>query len=243
MIDCPIYYTLPGDVGTPSPPVDDVEACGGCNCGYLQYEELLPYLGEIKDKLKQNVEDYNDFEFRLRQQILEVSRLFDMEAGVTPGFFAKAHYSTTKVFTANSGKFIKIPEFVLGTLEVRTLDDYIVDESTYGFENQHLVYLPCVKHRACGCSSGCTNTKSREPLEWPNGCYKVTARWGRDCADMAVKMAIRDYLIETYRLQDPIKMLADGIPVQVRFRVPHAWESYMRNFKQRNKFFSQWAIA
>lgn len=242
MIDCPIYYTLPSDAVSPSPPSDDDAVCG-CNCGYLQFEELLPYLHEIKDKLKQSNEDYNQFEFRLRQQILEVSRLFDMEAGVRPGYFSKAHYSTTKVFPTNQGKFIKIPEFVLGTLEVRTLDDYIVDESLYGYQAQHLVYLPCMTHTSCECNSGCGGSRATNPIEWPNACYKVTARWGKDCADMAVKMAVRDYLIETYRLQDPIKVLADGIPIQLRFRVPHAWETYIRHFKQRNKFFSQWAVA
>ena len=244
MIDCPIYYVIPGDTGDPSPPVDDVVSCGGCNCGYLQFEELLPYLSEIQSKVKQeSPEDYNQFEFRLRQQILEVSRLFDMEAGVQPGYFAKGHYKTTKVFTTNDGKFIKIPEFVLGTLEVRNLDDVIIDDSVYGYENQHLVYLPCVDHRNCECPSSCNSSKSTLPLAWPHKCYKVSAKWGKDCADMAVKMAVRDYLIETYRLRDPIKMLAEGIPVQITFRVPHSWESYMKNFKQRNKFFSQFAVA
>lgn len=242
MIDCPIYYVIPGETGDPSPPVDDVVSCGGCNCGYLQYEELIPYLKEIRSKAKEDSEDYIQFEFRLRQQILEVSRLFDMEAGVQPGYFAKGHYKTTKVFATNNGKFIKIPEFILGTLEVRTLDDIIVDDSTYGFENQHLIYLPCVKHMNCVCNDGCDN-RSRYPMGWPDKCYQVSAKWGKDCADLAVKMAIRDYLIETYRLSDPIKVLAEGIPIQMTFRVPHSWESYMKNFKQRNKFFSQWAIA
>jgi hypothetical protein len=243
MIDCPIYYVIPGATGDPSPPVDDVVTCGGCNCGYLQYEELIPYLKEIQSKAKEDAEDYTQFEFRLRQQILEVSRLFDMEAGVSPGYFAKGHYKTTKLYTSNGGKYIKIPEFILGTLEVRTVDDVIVDDSTYGYENQHLVYLPCMEHLACGCNDGCGNTRVPQPYAWPNRCYKVSAKWGKDCADVAVKMAVRDYLIETYRTQDPIHVVASGLPVQTFFRVPHSWETYMKNFKQRNKFFSQWAIA
>lgn len=243
MIDCPIYYVIPGDTSEPSPPIDDVVTCGGCNCGYLQYEELLPYLRDINIKFKEDSEDYIQFEFRLRGQILEVSRLFDMEAGVQPGYFAKGHYKTTKIFTTNDGRFIKIPEFVLGTLEVRTTDDVIVDESTYGYENQHLVYLPCMTHTACGCDSGCTNEKLKQPVAWPNKCYKVSAKWGKDCADYAVKMAVRDYLIETYRLQDPIKVLESGLPFQATFRVPHSWSSYLTNFKRRNKFFSGYAIA
>lgn len=238
MVDCPIYLNLPEIEGEPSPSIDDV-SCGGCNCGYLQFEELLPYMKEIKDKVKQDAEEYNEFEFRLRQQILEVSRLFDMEAGVRHGYFSKAHYKTTQVYSRDGGKYIKIPEFVLGTLEVRTMDDVIVDESFYGFENQHLVYLPCLEHSSCSCDGERSNT----PIAWPDKCYKVSAKWGKDCADLAVKMAVRDYLIDTYRLQDPIKVLATGIPFQVTFRKPDAWTTYMSNFKQRNKFFSQWAIA
>lgn len=243
MIDCPIYYVIPGDTGEQIPPEEDDVTCGGCNCGYLQYEELLPYLSDIKRKLKEDSEDYTQFEFRIRQQIVEVSRLFDMEAGVQSGYFAKGHYKTTKVFTTNGGKFIKIPEFVLGTLEVRTLDDYMVDKSTYAYENQHLIYLPCVEHKSCGCDTGCGNKKYSRSIAWPDKCYKITAKWGKECADFAVKMAVRDYLIETYRTQDPITVLASGLPFQATFRVPHSWETYMRNFKQRNKFFSQWAIA
>lgn len=250
MIDCPIYYVIPGDTGITSPPVDDVVTCGGCNCGYLQYEELLPFLKEIQSKAKEDSEDYTQFEFRLRQQVLEVSRLFDMEAGVEPGYFAKGHYKTTKIYTTNSGRYIKIPEFILGTLEVRTLDDIIVNDSTYGFENQHLVYLPCIQHPSSGyntysgtCGSGCGTKTNRRPITWPHKCYKVSAKWGKDCADVAVKMAVRDYLIETYRMQDPIHVLASGLAVQTNFRVPHSWSTYMMNFKQRNKFFSQWAIA
>lgn len=244
MIDCPIYFIIPGTTGDPSPPVDDVVSCGGCNCGYLQFEDLLPYLKEINDKVKQESEDSNQFEFRLRQEILEVSRLFDNEAGVRPGFFAKGHYKTTQLFTTNGGKFIKIPEFVLGTLEVRTTDDIIIDDTVYGFENQHLVYLPCLEHSTHGCCSlKCENSRCKRPIKWPNKCYKVSAKWGKDCADPAVKRAVREYLIETYRLQDPIKMLAANIPFQATFKVPHSWTSYMRHYKERNKFFSQWAVA
>lgn len=243
MIDCPIYLTVPGDAPTPNPSVDDAVTCTGCNCGYLQYEDLLPYLSEIKSKLNQDSEDYTQLEYRLRQQILEISRLFDHEAGVKPGYFSKGHFKTTKVFTTNDGRYIKIPEFIEDTLEVRTLEDIVVNTSTYGFENQHLIYLPCYKHRICGCPMSCHTRRCRRPLMWPHKCYKISARWGKSCADIAVKMAVRDYLIETYRLQDPIRMLATGIPFQAKFQVPYSWTSFMMNFKQRNKFFSQFAIA
>lgn len=243
MNDCPIYLTTGStSIGSPSTPPNDSKPCGGCNCGYLQYEDLIPYLSDIKEKGKENEEDYNQFEFRLREQILQISRLFDMEAGVDPGYFSKAHYRTTDVFTTNGGKFIKIPEFVLGTLEVRNLDDVLIDSSFYRYEQGHLIYKPCTNH-GYGCSNSCSFSRHTRPQAWPDKCYKVSAKWGKDCADEAVKMAIREYLIQSYRLQDPVKMLATGLPVQIQFQVPYSWQTYMKNFKQRNKFYSQWAIA
>lgn len=244
MIDCPIFYVDPNSSTCGSSPlVDDTVTCNGCNCGYLQYEDLIPYLSEIKDKVHEDPDDYNQLEFRFREQILQVSRLFDYEAGVRPGYFSKAHYSTTQIYTTNGGKYIKIPEFVLGTLEVRTLDNNLINESNYGFENQHLIYKPCSIHTTCGCPNTCSRKRIKRPIAWPHHCYKVSARWGKECTDQAVKMAVRDYLIETYRLQDLIKVMATGLPFQASFRVPHSWDTYMKNFKQRNKFFSQWAIA
>lgn len=243
MIECPIYYVDPNSTTTlPSPPVEE-QNCAGCNCGYLQFENLLPYLKELNDKLREDRESFNDLEFKLRQQIVEVSRLFDIEANVRQGYFSKAHYKTTQVVTTNGTKYLKVDPFVPGSLTVRTTDDYILDESSYKLENQHLVYLPCRNHSDCGCSVGCRTPKSVTPRPWPNACYKLTAKWGSECADYAVQMAVRDYLIELYRTQDPVKMLSAGIPVQISFRVPHSWETYITNFKRKTHFFSQFAIA
>ena len=149
MIDCPIYLSLPEDsIGSPNPPVDDVIACGGCQCGYIRYENLIPYLPEINDKLKDvnNPESSDLLELKLREQILEVSRIFDTEAGVKPGFFSKAHYTTTKVFPSNGSRYLKVPEHVEGTLVIRTMDDVVLDESSYGLQGGYVVYYPCVKH-------------------------------------------------------------------------------------------------
>jgi hypothetical protein len=103
--ECPIYLVSPIDSSsTPSAPPADT-SCGGCNCGYLQFESLLPYLPELNDKLSEDKEKYNEIEIKLRQQIIEVSRLFDMEAGVKSGFFSKAHCTTTKIFTSDGSKY------------------------------------------------------------------------------------------------------------------------------------------
>jgi len=243
MIDCPYYYVFAGETTEPDPPVDDVINCAGCNCGYLQYEGILAYLREINDQIRGDVVKGTELEFKLREQIVEVSRLFDVDAGVSPGYFSKAHYKTTQIFRTDGTQYLKIPPHVEGTLELRSTDDVVIDPATYGFQNGHLVYLPCYRHTACGCPNTCGTKKRRRAIAWPNACYKVTARWGVECADMAVQKAVRDYLIETYRMDDPIKVLATGIPIQRTFRVPHSWETYIRNFKAKRRIFSGYAIA
>lgn len=247
MNDCPIFLLDPeldyiGDVV--EPPVEPPVCIGACNCGYVQFENLLPYLEEIRDKLKQsNQEAYQEFEFRLREQIIEISRLFDIDAGVEPGFFSTAHYSTTQVFPTNGTRFIKIPEFVVNTLEVRTIDNHVLDTGSYGVRDGYLMYLPCQTHTTCGCNSGCELPKSRKPLPWPNACYKVTARWGQACADKAIQMAVREYLIESYRVQDVVDTLTNGITVARTFKPPHSWRTYIDRFTQKRKLFSQFAIV
>ena len=241
MIECPIYLNTSTTAITSAPPRDDA-ACG-CNCGYIQYESLIPYLAEIKDSLNFKPENAIEFEFKLREQIAEISRLFDSAAGVTQGYFSKAHYRTTKVYTANGSKYIKVPPHLQGSLEVRTLDDVLIDSSNYSLQDEHLVYMPCAEHVECGCDDVCGNFKSTTPVKWPNSCYKITAKWGSECADLAVQMAVRDYLIERYRMQDPVIQLANGISLQRKFMVPHSWETYLRNFRAKREIFSNFAIA
>jgi hypothetical protein len=124
MIECPIFWIPSTPTGPVDPPVDDIINCVGCNCGYLLYENLITYMPEIQDALKADPENYPDLEFKLREQIVEISRLFDMDAGVSPGYFSKAHYKTTKIVAANGSRYIKIPDFVDDTLEVSLLSMY-----------------------------------------------------------------------------------------------------------------------
>lgn len=244
MSQCPIYLINPdissGDV---SEPPDDSPCINCCNCGYIQYESLIPYLQEIKSSLKDDAGKAVEFEFKLREQILEISRLFDIEAGVTQGYFSKSHYQTTRVYATNGTKFIKVPDFVSGTLEIRTLDNVLLDSNSYGFKDGFVIYLPCSNHSSTWCSTGCGYPKSQTPVRWPDGCYKVTARWGRECSDMAVQMAVRDYLIEGYRVKDPVVEMVSGIPLTRRFTVPHSWNSYISNFHKKRALHSRFAFA
>lgn len=243
MIECPVYITVPSEDAVADPPVDDVVGCTSCNCGYIQYESLIPYLKEIRDAANITDEDHIDFEFKLRELIVEVSRIFDISAGVSPGYFSKAHYFTTRIYPTRGSRYMKIPEHVEGTLELRTLDDLVIDPSYYGYENNHLVFLPCYNTVNCQCTAGCGVEKSPTPIRWPDSCYKVSAKWGKECSDMAVQKAVRDYLIETFRMQDPVIQTANGISIQRRFTVPHSWEVYIKNFKDKRKIFSNFAIA
>src|SRR5690349_18227230 len=112
MIDCPIYLVTAGTQSTPSPAPPDDPSCAGCNCGYVQYESLLPYLKELRDSLNLTNDLSADFEFKLREQITEISRLFDVAAGVTPGYFSKAHYKTTKKVISKNSRYLKLENFV-----------------------------------------------------------------------------------------------------------------------------------
>ena len=246
-IECPIYYIDPtsttGGCSTTSPPVEESNCASCCNCGYLQFESLLPYLGEIGDTQKNDNDKAVELEFKLREQIIEISRLFDIEAGVEPGFFSKSHYKTTKVTTSNGTRYLKVPEYVPGTLEIRNTANVVLDSSSYAYADGFLVYLPCATHVSCGCSSGCGEVKAESPQPWPNTCYQVTARWGSECSNFAVQKAVRDYLIEGFRMQDPIVPNINGIPISRGFKVPHSWASYISNFKKQRAFFTQFAIA
>lgn len=242
MIECPIYISTTGTTTEPTPPSKDDAVCG-CNCGYIQYESLIPYLAEINDSLHLDANKSTEFEFKLREQIAEISRLFDLAAGVTQGYFSKAHYRTTQIYTSNDSRYIRVKPHLSGTLEVRTLDDVLIDPSNYRYQDEHLIYMPCQEHITCGCSDTCGNVKLAVPQSWPDKCYKITAKWGNECADLAVQMAVRDYLIEKYRMQDPVIQLANGISIQRRFMVPHSWDTYLKNFKAKREIFSNFAIA
>jgi hypothetical protein len=246
MNECPIYLVNPETaVGGYNPPPTSPSSCTECcNCGYLQYEGLLPYLSEIRYYLKgPDQEAAGEFEFRLREQILEISRLFDMDAGVEPGHFSKAHYSTTRTYPTHGTNYIKIPEFVPGTLEIRTVGNFLVSPTSYGVQDGFVVYLPCSNGNACYPTCGCNDAKPRKVTKWPESCYQVTARWGKDCADVAVQRAIRDYLIETYRVQDPAETTMNGFPVSRTFKVPHSWTTYLKNFRDKRALYSQFAFA
>ncbi len=244
-MQCPIFLIDPIDIiQDVSLPPDETNICSDCcNCSYLQFEGLLPYLKEIRDKLKWEPDKADEFEFRIREQVVQISRLFDLEAGVKAGHFSKAHFQTTKIYPTNGTKYIKIPEFVKDTLQVRTLDNHLINESAWGVQDGFLVLFPCTSHRHCICSWNCTQPKRRVPRPWPAGCYKITARWGKDCADAAVQMAIRDYLIESYRVQDPVVLASTGLPVSRTFKVPYSWSSYISNYRSKMYLYSQFSFA
>lgn len=261
MEECPIFLVNPSDVvgEVSTPPSEPTTCTKSCNCGYIQFENLLPYLDEIRTLAKWDREESDKLEMRLREQIVEISRLFDIQCGVNYGYFTKSHYQTTRVYPSDGTRYIKIPEFVDGTLEVRTMGNHVISPSTYGMRDGFLVHYPCTTHTLCscgyngclysGCGSSCDSNISlrearrRRAQAWRQGCYQITARWGKDCSDMAVQMAVRDYLIETYRVQDPVVLASTGLPVSRTFRVPNAWSAYVSNFKAKRDLYSRFAFA
>lgn len=246
MSDCPVYFINETDLlqDVSEPPTEPTSCSSQCHCGYVQFESLIPYLPEIKDRMKYPTDDGVELEFRLRQEIVEISRIFDVAAGVKPGYFSPAHYQTTQIYSSDGTKFIKIGDFVPDTLEVRTLANQVLNPATYAVKDGYLIYMPCSSHsNTSECTSGCSEHKAYRPVPWPSACYKVTARWGKSCADTAVQRAVREYLIESYRVQDPAVNAATGLPVTRSFQAPFSWTTYIDNFKARRALYGQFAIA
>lgn len=239
---CTIYHIDPEELGTPVQV--ESEECVGCNChcGYIQFESLAPYLTKITRVSTQD-EDHIVLEARLRQQIVEVSRLLDLETKATPGAYSKAHYKVIKVY-GDGSRYLKIPEFVAGTLEVYTLSGYKVNPDSYTYKDGLLIFNPCESHTSsCGCTNACgIYQPKRIPSGW-KGCLQVKAKFGQECADYAVQMAVRDYLIEHNTFGDIKQQVAEGITIRSSFKRPDSWETVVNQYLNRRKFPNQFAFA
>lgn len=239
---CTIFHIDPNEVET-TLTVDD--ECGGeckCSCGYIQFESLVPYFPQLSSNAVQD-DDYIVLEARLRQQIVEVSRLFDAETKVENGFYSKAHTKILKLY-GNGTRYLKIPDYVAGTLTLYNQSGVEIDSSSYGYKDGFLIYQPCVTHTStCGCTSQCgIYETSISPAGW-KGCLQAKANFGTECADYAVQMAVRAYIIEFNTFGDQKEATWQGYPVSRGFKVPHAWTTLVMKYCQKKSHFNQFAIA
>lgn len=240
---CTQYYTIPTEeeqvILTECELVDS--SCI-CYCGYIQYESLAPYLTKLTNNATRD-EDHNALEAKLRQQIVEVSRLFDVETKVKPGYYSNAHYKLLTLI-GDGTRYLKIPEFIPGTLELYTQDSYLINPTSYAYIDGFLVFNPCQNHsNSCGCGSNCgIYDKQLGPPGW-NGCFQAKAKFGKECADYAVQLAVRSYIIEYNTYGDVKETNYQGLPISRGFRVPHSWSVAVQKYLETKRSFNAFTFA
>lgn len=228
---CTLYHIDPQTLGEP---VDiKIEECSGCkcDCGYIQFENLIPYLTKLTNNYTDNQEHIN-LEAKLRQQVIEISRLFDAQTRVEPGTYSKAHYKIIKLY-GDGSRYLKIPEFVKNSLELYTDNGYLINSNSYAYIDGNLVIRPCEHlNSSCGCTNVCGMYQAdRLPIGW-KGCFQAKAKFGKECSDFAVQLAIKDYILEHNTFGDAKEANFQGFPVSRGFRVPYSWSSLVNTYLQ-----------
>lgn len=242
---CTLYHINPSDLENNLVQLkveeSDCSTCG-CQCGYIQFESLAPYMTKLLRHSTQD-DDHIILEARLRQQIVEISRLFDSETRVEPGFYSKAHYKLIKLY-GNGSSYLKIPDFVPGTLELYTENGYLINPKSYIYKDGMLITNPCSSHSpTCGCTLSCgIYQPTKIPAGW-NGCLQAKAKFGKSCADIAVQLAVRDYLIEHNTFGDIQEVMYKGLPIVRSFKVPHSWAVLTQTYREEKKLFNQFGFA
>lgn len=240
---CTQYYTIPTD----EEPViltecEIVNNSCTCHCGYILYESLAPYLTKLTNNAIKD-EDYINFEAKLRQQIIEVSRLFDVETKSEPGTYSKAHYKIITL-SGDGTRYLKIPEYIPGTLELYTIDGYLINPNSYIYKDGFLIFNPCQNHTTtCGCSSSCGIYEKQISSPGWNGCFQAKAKFGHECADYAVQLAIRSYIIEYNTYGDVKETNYQGLPISRGFKVPHSWSVTVQKYLETKRSFNAFAFA
>jgi hypothetical protein len=243
MNSCCTIFNLPLDLAE-APTLTVEEECAGCDChcGYIQFESLVPYIPQLSSNHSHD-EDYITLEAKLRQQILEISRLFDVETKAEPGTYSKAHTKIVKLY-GNGTRYLKIPDFVKGSLELYDANGYLISPESYAYKDGFLIFQPCQSHSTtCGCTSSCGiyNVK-KIPAGW-KGCLQAKAKFGAECADYAVQMAVRAYVIEFNTFGDQKEATWQGYPVSRSFKIPHAWNVVVQKYLEKKRHFNGFGVA
>lgn len=240
---CTQYYTIP----TNAEPViltecEETSDTCSCHCGYILYESLAPYLTKLTNNSIKD-EDYIELETKLRQQIIEISRLFDVETKASPGTYSKSHYKVITIY-GDGTRYLKIPEFIPSTLELYTSDGYLINPQSYDYIDGYLVLNPCENHGStCGCSSNCGIYEKRVgPPGW-NGCFQAKAKFGKECSDYAVQLAVRSYIIEYNTYGDVKETNFQGLPISRGFRLPHSWTTTVQKYLENKRSFNAFTFA
>lgn len=240
---CYNYYELYDKDSKPKKIEIESSDCAkcGCHCGYIQYESLAPYMSKLSNNFTKD-EEHILLEGKIRQQIVEISRLFDAATKVEDGFYSKAHYKVVKLF-GNNISYLSIPDFVDGSLELYTEDGYLINSNTYTAKDGYLIINPCTSHsQSCGCHASCGMYSQTANHHVWNGCFQVKAKFGKECADIAVQMAVRDYLIEHLTFADEKDAVFGGLRARP-FREPHSWTTLIQKYTEGKKLHSYFGFA
>lgn len=239
---CTRYYEITDDTQQCMVLDSELKNCDecNCNCGYIQYESLAPYLTKLSNN-NTGDGDHIILEAKLRQQIVEVSRLFDLETKVKPGTYLKGHTKVIKLYSDNT-RYLKIPDFVENSLELYTENKYLINSSSYAYENGFLILNPCMSHTlTCGCTNSCGMYKeANNNISW-QGCFLAKAIFGNECAPSEVQLAVRSYIIENNTYGDIKEVNFQGLPVSRGFRLPHSWSVAVQKYlekKRKNNIFA-----
>jgi hypothetical protein len=241
---CLQYYFNPNPTTKPKVlKLDDVDCkkCG-CHCGYIQYESLAPYMPQLTNKYTKDA-DHITTEIKLRQQIVEISRFFDRATNVEDGFYSTAHFDIKKIY-GNGSRYLRVPDFIPNSLELYTQDGYLIDSKVYDYIDGSLVINPCQFHESnCGCNSSCGSyNRINSNIGW-NGCYQIKAKFGSECSDKAVQMAVRAYLIEFNTFGDQKEATFQGYPVTRSFREPKIWTDLVKKYTEGKRLHSRFGFA
>ena len=241
MIDCPFYYVYENDTPPEPTELDEEDSCVcRCNCGYLTFESLIPFLDEIQQVAQRDPAEYVKLEIKLRKLILGVSRIFDADVGVESGFYSTSHVAVKTV--QSTGRYLKVPPFVKGTVEVFGMDNVQIASNLFGTKGEYVLYMPCANHGQSCCKSSCWSNGYRNPLEWPRSCYKVRARWGYECADEAVEIAVREYVMALLKKEEFITS-GTGLEIKRGFKSPVTWEKLVESYRRKRNIHSRYGIA
>jgi hypothetical protein len=241
---CSVYHIYPDAKQQDCCQLPEIEECDDCqcHCGYIQYEQLAPYIDRLSNSFTQD-DDHIKLEARLRFQIVWVSRLFDEETNAPHGTYSKGHVKLERL-TGNGTRYLRIPEFVKGTLELYTEDGCLINPQSYAYESGALVLYPCAEHTStCGCLNTCGEYQSqRLPMGW-NGCFYAKAQFGKECADPIVQAAVMAYIIEFNTFGDQKEATFQGYPVSRKFRKPDVWVDLVNRYKLKRKVRHTFAFA
>lgn len=217
--------------------------CGSCKCGYVLFESLLKYLPEVKSVYREDGVLSSGIEFKLRQQIIRISRLFDLLSGYEPGYFSKAHYNKLQVIPSNNSRYLKINHYLAGSLTLLDSAGQVVPPQSYKYINGFLVLNPEYKSGSgCGCSSICHHKKRERFPEWHDNFYTAVARFGFDCVDSVVELAVTAYIINIYKSQDLMSLQNNAFPT-TSVKPPYEWDSAINAYKAKRMLFNSFGIA